>query len=94
MSCLHIVNRPISEEQLETLVASMSSNDSLLLIEDGCYLIKNNVLAPKLKAAKVLKIDATVRGISDTSSIDWVPDYDAFVALTAEFTKTLTWTFH
>ncbi len=93
MSCLHIINRIISEAQLETVNLALSGDDQLLLIEDGCYLTQNEQLNTHLSSAVGLQTDARVRGINLSDHIQWIENYDAMVELVIAHDKTLTWTF-
>ncbi len=93
MSCLHIINRIISEAQLETVNSALSGGDQLLLIEDACYLAQNEQLSAKLAGTLGLQTDAKVRGIELSDRIQWIENYDAMVELVIAHDKTLTWTF-
>lgn len=93
MSCLHIINRIVSESQLDTVISTLTGDDQLLLIEDGCYLTQNASLNSKLSGVVGLLTDAKVRGIELSDRIQWIENYDAMVELVITHEKTLTWTF-
>ncbi|NVJ60001.1 MAG: sulfurtransferase complex subunit TusB [Gammaproteobacteria bacterium] len=93
MSCLHIVNRLISHEHCQTILDTMTSGDSIVLIEDGCYLPAQNLKQPLSNEIYILKTDAMVRGMELPSNVTILQNYNDFVDLTAKFDKSITWNF-
>lgn len=101
---LHTLNKTQSNTELnQQLLIACSSNDSVLLIEDGLY----QVLAPQLFSDKkhwssktsnvyALLEDAKARGI-DFNKLDpqlehiQFISYAEFVALAAEHNNTVSW---
>lgn len=92
MSCLFICNRALSESDCQVLMELLTAEDGLLLIEDGCYLIRSQVLSDTDKKY-VLKPDLQTRGLGcNQSSFTLLDSYSDMVELTLSFDKTLTWT--
>ena len=95
MSCLHIVNCALGEQELQRINNSFAKGDCLILIEDACYNLSGRPSHKLIQNAYILTIDAKVRGVSlDQNHPNQVKDYDDFVALTLQFDKTLTWSFN
>jgi len=93
---LHIVSAsPYSSDALQRCAALFSAEDGILLIEDGVLALSDpdRCLAPfKDKRIYVLQPDAEARGMSaDQHASFTAVDYDGFVSLTTQFTKTVSW---
>lgn len=93
---LHIISAsPFSSDAFQRCCDLATTQDGILLIEDATLALGN---ASRFLAALpthqifVLEPDRQARGIPvpATATVTGV-DYDGFVALTARFTKTLSW---
>lgn len=93
---LHIVSAsPYSSDALQRCAALFGAEDGILLIEDGVLALSDpdRCLAPfKDKRVYVLQPDAEARGMSaDQQASLTAVDYDGFVSLSTQFTKTVSW---
>ncbi|MDA9003904.1 sulfurtransferase complex subunit TusB [bacterium] len=98
---LHTVNRsPFSHQTLDNCLKRMSSNDALLLIEDGVYglLAHNPYQLPlrQLVRCYALDEDVTARGLHKLNSDQRIESihtihYSGFVELACEFSRTISW---
>ena len=89
---LHIVSRsPQRSDALSRCLQSLTQQDGVLLIEDGVY--GSALLADTVGAANingyVLRADIEARN-QPANGLETV-DYDAFVALCAQYRKTISW---
>lgn len=95
MSTLHIVNKASRATALAACLRVASSGDSILLIEDGTYLMATLQLGdlPSAISCYALQADAQARGLSMPASganIAMVDD-SAFVELVCKHTRSLSW---
>ncbi len=96
---LHIVSKsPMNSNSLELplcLLLKDSVKNSLLLIDDGVYYLSspNKLENLKEKNVKIYAIenDIVARGLNIEDDYIELIDYDKFVNLTAENTKSFTW---
>lgn len=93
---LHIVSAsPYSSDALQRCAALFGADDGVLLIEDGVLALSHPglCLAPfKGKRVYVLQPDAEARGMTAAHQASFTAvDYDGFVSLTTQFTKTVSW---
>ena len=95
---LHLLNKsPQSMSLYSNMLASLSDNDSILLIEDGVYgaLSAHNKLfksLPDTVSLFVLKADTEARGLSErVSALFDVIDDNQFVELTCQNEKVVSW---
>jgi tRNA 2-thiouridine synthesizing protein B len=97
MSILHLVNKsPYENSNLNTASSIMSSDDVLLLIEDGVYgAVKSGKASAMITGQKVsvLGPDLAARGISEDKLADGVDviDYAGFVELVESNDKVQSW---
>lgn len=96
MSSLHTINKSASHSALESCLKVAQTNDSLLLIEDGVYLI-NPIARIPLKAGimvYVLREDLQARGFAESELPDDILaiGYDEFVALVCKHQRSVSWT--
>lgn len=94
---LHIINKsPFSHHSLNSCLKNLNEEDSILLIEDGVFLLTNPNIEPALDMSNTklhaLKNDMTSRGVGALAhqNIGYV-DYSGFVDLVCEHSKTMTW---
>ncbi|MCL6268805.1 sulfurtransferase complex subunit TusB [Sansalvadorimonas sp. 2012CJ34-2] len=96
---LHTVNKSASAPALDLAKCALAENDALLFIENGVNAIIENSLSAKAleplsqnHSLYCLKADIQARGLSRMVP-EWVQviDYDGFVQLTEQHTKTLSW---
>ncbi len=89
---LHLVfSSPFTNSALKDCLAVMNPNDGILFIEDGSYITQNINLLPQTKNKYyVLSEDMSARGLFACPEINSI-NYDEFVALALEFTKTISW---
>jgi tRNA 2-thiouridine synthesizing protein B len=88
MSTLHIFSKPLSHYCTNALENLISSDDTVLLVGDACYNIKQ--YRQFSAALHLLKEDATARAIT-LSEYDVDIDYNQFVELTLTGQNTITW---
>lgn len=93
---LHIVSAsPYSSDALHRCAALSSAEDGVLLIEDGVLALSHpeRCLAPfNPRRIYILQPDAKARGMSSDQQASFTTvDYDGFVSLTTQFTKTVSW---
>lgn len=92
---LHIVNQsPFQHSALQQCLRALGQNDSILLIEDGVLLMSNPGKFTSLPPSAnlfVLGADCKARGITINTSVGTEVDYDRFVELTTQHTKTISW---
>ncbi|MTI12341.1 sulfurtransferase complex subunit TusB [Sansalvadorimonas verongulae] len=99
MAYLHTINKSPEHPALTQATVALNTGDTLLFIEDGV----NALIAGSLNAKAVkdiadtypvycLKADVQARGLMNRLP-NWVTvvDFDGFVALTEQHTKTLSW---
>lgn len=96
MMILHIVSAsPYSSDALQRCAALFGAEDGILLIEDGVLALSDpdRCLAPfNGKRIYILQPDAEARGMSADQRPSFAAvDYDGFVSLTTQFTKTVSW---
>ena len=84
------------QDSLESCLSAMLPGDGLLLFQDGVYLLARQKpdldhLSAK-KSLFVLGEDLVARGISAKIPASYtLVDYPAFVGLTLEFSKVISW---
>ncbi|MFT6899569.1 MAG: tRNA 2-thiouridine synthesizing protein B [Paraglaciecola sp.] len=92
---LHIVSTsPFASQTLAQCLDRMAKNDGLLLIQDGVYALTDQRLYRQLAGIEklyVLNEDLQARGLGDGKHSAQIIDYEAFVALTLAFERTLSW---
>lgn len=93
MSCLYLVNRPISAETRRELSAMLNNNDAVLLIEDGVYAAcQYKSSAPFAVKIGVLLSDCQTRGVTPESScFEIIHNYDEMLNWVLNHEKTVTW---
>ncbi len=96
---LHTVNKPASRPALQLARAALAKGDALLFIEDGVTTLTDHSFSAKeLESVAAdhklycLHSDAQARGLLEYLP-GWVEtiDYDGFVQLTEQHSKTLSW---
>ena len=95
-TCLHIVSTSMQRsDALARAVSLAQPADAILLIEDGVLALSDpdRCLAPfNGKRVYVLQPDAEARGMTAAHQASLTAvDYDGFVSLTTQFTKTVSW---
>ena len=99
MAHLHTISKSPEHPALTLAKVALNKGDALLFIEDGVNALLNGSLSVKAinplsenHAIYCLKADAQARGLL-TRLPSWVTvvDYDGFVELTEQHTKTLSW---
>ena len=92
---LHIVSTsPFASQTLAQCLNRMAKKDGLLLIQDGVYALTDHRLHPQLTGIEklfALNEDIQARGLGDAMHSAEIIDYEAFVALTLAFERTLSW---
>ncbi len=101
MSTLHTVNKsPFERNALQSCVGHLLSGDALLMIEDGVLGARKGTSATAAIQAALAKgnvyalaSDLAARGLRPEQLIDGVQmvDYDGFVDLVAEHSRTVAW---
>lgn len=96
MSSLHTINKSGIHSALQSCLRVAQANDSLLLIEDGVYLVKHMAHA-SVKAGialYALREDLQARGFSETELPTDIKaiGYDDFVALVCKHQRSVNWT--
>jgi len=100
VSCLHLLSKSPASGLLRQAARTFATGDGLLLLGDGVYClreprglaalpddIKLYALAPDLRA-RGLALQDCKESLAGGATI---LDYDGFVALCAEYDKTLSW---
>ena len=94
---LHIVSAsPFRHDTLQRCLSLASEQDGILLIEDGVFALTNPVqhLPQPLPTHHMFALasDLQARGIdAKTNTSITIVDYEGFVTLATQFSKTLTW---
>lgn len=83
MKTLYILNNPHAYQQCLSI---MSEHDALLLIEDAVIKAEH----VNIERGYVLEEDLVARGLNTKTQLTLV-DYPAFVALTLEYDKAVSW---
>lgn len=96
MMILHIVSAsPYSSDALQRCAGLFGAEDGVLLIQDGVLALSDpdRCLAPfNGKRIYILQPDAEARGMSADQRPSFAAvDYNGFVSLTTQFTKTVSW---
>ncbi len=91
---LHIINAPQTAAMFATTLSRFCTNDSVIFIQDGCYSLNiADIIAQSQQsniAIYAISDDLTARNVIVDSSVNPI-DYDAFVDLTLEHHKTISW---
>ena len=94
MSTLHIINYYASgDHRIETLLSCAGENDTVLLIEDGVYLLLDNTCSYENRDIYALEEDVNARGLHTShapQTVNWA-NYQTFVRLACDHDKTVTW---
>ncbi len=95
MSCLHILNRSPAAGLLATARDTMSSEDALLLLEDGVFHVRQPgelATLPEGVTIWFLAEDLRARGLGKSLPAGAESlDMDGFVDLCTRHNKTLSW---
>ena len=92
LQSLHIVTRsPHGSDALGRCLQSVAQHDGVLLIEDGVYgsAILADVVSTQTIKAYVLQADLEARH-QRPNGLEII-DYDGFVQLCAQYSKTISW---
>ena len=99
MTSLHLLSKSPDSGMLRQAGKRLAAGDGLLLLEDGVYCLRQSQPQSRELAALpadvslyALAPDLDARGIEDSlpKGAEAV-DYDGFVALCAEYDKTVSW---
>ena len=92
---LHIVNQsPFTHNALQQSLRALGENDSVILIEDAVLLLSNPDCTGALPSSDrlyVLQPDCEARGIPLNAQIATPVDFNQFVVLVAQHTKSVSW---
>ena len=101
MTILHIVNKsPHERNTLDACLRLARPGSAILLIEDGVYAARKSSdtanlldMARAKHAVYVLQPDLDARGIRTDQLLEGIDpvDYDGFVQLTTEYSKSQSW---
>ena len=93
---LHIIKQSTSNSSgFSKCIKTLNTGDGILLIENGVYNL--NLLADELEniaknhSIYILKSDATTRGITAFPDFIVPVNYEGFVDLTLEYSKSISW---
>ncbi len=92
---LHTLNRsPFTHNHLSLCLKRMSTNDALLLLEDGVLAaLQSQPLAESIKNIKCFAIanDIEARGLTSLIPNITLIDFNRFVELSCEYDTVLSW---
>ena len=96
MSTLHIVYRPPSSGQLETVLTLARPDDGIILIQDGVFALGSEGERSRLAASSksgiriyALKPDIEARSIKSPDYVD-VREYDGLIELLERYDRTFS----
>ncbi|WP_263078966.1 sulfurtransferase complex subunit TusB [Endozoicomonas sp. Mp262] len=93
MTTLHLINKP--GQPFTLCQQALAPDDSILLIEDGVYLLQAAAEQIKKLACTVscycLETDHLARGVTPSTLPVTAVDYGQFVHLTTEHDKVISW---
>ena len=95
MTSLHLLSKSPDSGMLRQAGKRLAAGDGLLLLEDGVYCLRwprELAVLPADVSLYALAPDLDARGLEDSlpEGVKAV-DYDGFVALCAEYDKTVSW---
>ncbi|TMM43251.1 sulfurtransferase complex subunit TusB [Colwellia ponticola] len=97
MSTLHLVRQSaFSRNDFEQCISVLAEQDSLVLMDDGCYNLKHPLMASLLKkdnnkvSIKVISTHAQARAVEVMAGISQITMADV-VELTFNHNKVITW---
>lgn len=97
MSSLYIINSPKTSSQLQSILATITANDAILLIQDACYMLKAPVLVELLQthhtSCYALQNDIDARNSAPNGQSDNITtiNYNEFVELTLTHQNSISW---
>lgn len=97
MSSLHIINSPKNLSQLQSILATVTANDAILLIQDACYMLKAPALIEMLQthaqSCYALQNDIDARNSASNSQSNNITtiSYNEFVELTLTHQNSISW---
>ena len=91
MSILHLVRRSAFDtHDFEQCIQTLSSNHTLVLIDDGCYNIHHPLIKQVAVPIKVMEVHALARGLN-LDDITNLIDMTELVNLTFTHNSVMTW---
>lgn len=89
---LHIINRsPFTSNHLKSCLEIISTEDALLLMDDGVYALQDSLLKNLPFKIHAIEIDLQARGLNASNSGVALINYEQMVELVTQYPLSKTW---